>query len=503
MNKFQSGVCWTWPALIILFAFWALGAFHASGTISASEAPKAQNKEQEKDKDSQENQEAFSFKINVNLVTTDVTVTGRPVSELKAEDFVILDNGASQPITLFSLDQLPIAVALLIDASESIRPFLPMLQLSGLSALRHLKPEDQAVLYSFSAMVRRHTDLTGDRLLIADNLPKIEVKFGTALYDAIVDASKFLYQKAPNSRRVIILISDNYRVGGALDAQSALVSLLETSTTLYDIRALSVVQSLTPDWAQSDEAISVMVNQTGGSLFDVRAPIALQQVLSNAINNIRKQYTLGFSPVNPGKPGTFHKLDVGIMEKRCPGCRIRTRKGYYSGKSSPGVSDAVNNTPAISPEQTDDLLARRIITALATADFEMTDLDFSSQYAEATDDKGNPVLKLNLKIPIRQLAFTTEGGRRAFKLRIGVFSFANGRFLWQDLRPIRSSVSEEEYRSGMQGVIPYSIIVPRPAERHQLRIVVLDDDDDRAGSKAITIPERRIVIIINPKPKPN
>jgi hypothetical protein len=69
-------------------------------------------------------QEGFSIKVDVSLVTTDVTVIGTSGSQLQPEDFIIYDNDVTQPVSYFSRDQIPLAVAIVIDRSLAVK-FVP------------------------------------------------------------------------------------------------------------------------------------------------------------------------------------------------------------------------------------------------------------------------------------------------------------------------------------------------------------------------------------------
>ena len=82
------------------------------------------------------------IKVDVALVTTEVTVLGAAALDLRAEDFVVYDNGVAQQVTHFSRDKLPLAVALLMDRSSSIKPYLSVLQRAAVSALGQLRAEE-------------------------------------------------------------------------------------------------------------------------------------------------------------------------------------------------------------------------------------------------------------------------------------------------------------------------------------------------------------------------
>ena len=470
-RKLQLRIYWALPAFIILIALWALGVLYAS------DAPSAPKK-----------QEGVVIKVNVNLVTTDVSIIGKPTSELNKEDFIIYDDGVAQPAILLSQDQLPIAVGLLIDASGSTRPYMPVMQLAGIAAIRHLRPDDKAVLYSFYGRVRRHTDLTNDVVQIVDAFSGIEILGGgTAVYDAIFDASNYLGQTAPNSRRAIILISDDQSNRSTQTPDRVLSSLLETTTTLYNVLAQSIAN---PGFGESGASVILipqMAAETGGEYFDVRNPAGLQTALANAMLNIRKQYTLGFSPSNPGNPGTYHRLEVKLAsQKHCPGCVLRTRKGYYSGATAPNPSPETISKPVRTPEQTDELLVRKAMLAVGTDDsFEFSTLQFNAQSSVTTDSNNKPVIKIDLQIPTQNIGFKIEEGRYATQLRIAVLSLKGGGIVETNWSGLDLRLSEETYKKCQQSGIPFSTTIPKKSDKGNIRVVVYDKGNDLVGSMTI------------------
>ena len=440
--------------------------------------------------DQESNPEDFKIQVDVSLVMTDVTVIGKASSALDAEDFIVFEDGVAQPASFFSLDQIPLAVGLLIDASESIRPYLPVLQISGISALRRLKPEDQVVLYSFNLNPKRLSDLTEDRVQIAEEISKIEVAYGTNIYDSIVNAAEYLHKNAPNYRRAIILISDNYRVGGKHNANRALYELLETSTTLINIRTQSIAVFYDNEWAKSEQEVFKMVEETGGEVFRVNAPTSLQRALDQAVVNLRKQYTLGFNPSNPGKAGSFHKLTVKLAsEENCPGCRIRSRSGYYSGVTAPAPPSRNARKPAVhSPEKTDQLLIQRSILAAGTVDVDLPDIPFQVWTTQQLGSDGQPELKIDLNIPFARVGSRIEESKHLCRLRVAVF-YANdkGKILGSDWRTIEGRLSNESLVKAIQTGIPFSTSIPIKTEKQMVKVVVYDEETDRVGSKTIRL----------------
>jgi len=426
-------------------------------------------------------------------VTAGVTVIGKTVPELKTEDFIVRDNGIPQEIALFSRDQSPLAIALVIDRSRSIVPYVPMLQIAAISALRQLKPEDQVVLFSFDVQRHRLTELTHDRLHTAEKISKFKVAevIGTVIYDAICDAAIYLGKKAPNSRRAIILISDNCHTGGGgYSPDGARSKALENAVTVYSIKTPGYGSEY-PDFIETNSRIRQIAEDTGGAQLRVGASQSLQDAFENALSYLRMQYAIGFAPSDPGEKGSHHKLSISLAsEDRCIGCRLLSRSGYYFGVSpQPPPQSGGAKIAARIPEKTDELLIQRIILAAGTVDSDLYDIPFTVRTAEQKNSSGDPELKVDLVIHFSRIAFRAVESRRSCKLRVAVFyTSSSGKILGSDSRKIEGLLSEDTFSRVLSSGISYSATIPLKEPKQMLKIVVFDEQSDRVGSKLIRLP---------------
>jgi len=67
------------------------------------------------------------IRVDVNLVLIDATVKTKGsaiMGDLKQDAFEVREDGVAQKIEIFSRDELPVNVALVLDLSDSIGPFL-------------------------------------------------------------------------------------------------------------------------------------------------------------------------------------------------------------------------------------------------------------------------------------------------------------------------------------------------------------------------------------------
>src|SRR2546421_10731216 len=79
--------------------------------------------------------------------------TGTFVSNLRAEDFILEENGERQKPTRFLYEERPLSVLLLLDSSGSMRPIIQPI-IEGVSkGLSRLKPDDDVALLTFNIEV--------------------------------------------------------------------------------------------------------------------------------------------------------------------------------------------------------------------------------------------------------------------------------------------------------------------------------------------------------------
>jgi Ca-activated chloride channel homolog len=463
-----------------LNCFLILALFSSIGS-SAEKAKQTTDKNRQQQEEKKTETEDFKIRVDVDLVTTDVTVIGTPVAELQPEDFILYDNKVSQEITYFSRDKIPFAIAILIDGSGSIIDYLPVLQLAALSSLRRLNADDQVALFSFTSNETKLIDLTEDRSLIAQKIGTIKAGGYTNIFDPIYNAVFYLKKSAPDRHRVVILISDNQQTFQSFHyANDCLMELLESNTTLFNIR---VTDSGYASSGPSDHDVIKLAEETGTEVLNAHDPASLKTAMENTISNLRKRITLGFNPANPGKRGSFHRLSVQLKdENRCPGCRLAQRKGYYAGVSSPlppQQAKKPENSPRYSPQETDELLMQRTILTAGTSGFSLSDIPFAISTAEETTSDGLPQVRVDLKIDLGESDSSTPQEDNQCKLQIAIiYCDKKGKILGNDWKRIGIA---------QQKAISYTVAIPLKSDNEILKVIIYDEGTDRMGSKYVQL----------------
>jgi len=284
---------------------------------------------------------------------------------------------------------------------------------------------------------------------------------------------------ARDRRHAIILISDNgHDLFGVHDVKQCYVELMETGTTLYNLRIPS---------NYDDRDIQRMVKDTGGDEVGADGQATMKEGLEDLITQLRMQYTIGFNPSNAGRRGDFHKLEVKFANPaRCPDCPLLVRGGYYSGITPPPRQKA--KPLQAYDQQTDEALVKRGIMIAGTTYLDLNEIPIEVKVDKQTDSDGQPQIQVDVNIDAEAVEFSETGDLRACKLKVALF-FADekGNGIDSKLWGIDRSVKEDAYEKLVEDGIPFSQKVTLKVNPHQLRVVVYDVKSDKVSSRRITL----------------
>ncbi|HEV2491589.1 MAG TPA: VWA domain-containing protein [Terriglobia bacterium] len=282
----------------------------------------------------------FKLKVDVNLVLVEAIVRdahGGLVGNLDQGDFHVLEDGVEQQVRYFSRDELPLAVALVVDASGSMAPVLKELRQASYDATSQLKPSDQVALFDFRARAERLEDLTTNRRRIAFDISRIHAAGATVIPDALYEAADYLGDAAPTRRHAIILISDNDNtLRGYANESRVIRRALETETVIYSIRihgGLSYHLHHLPVLLPLFQNVSVptIAHETGGEVMDAQDPQALHDAIATVISRLKQRYTLGYQSTNTRHDGAFRRIEIRVGPPSDQArYKVYARQGYYA-----------------------------------------------------------------------------------------------------------------------------------------------------------------------------
>ena len=246
-------------------------------------------------------EEGGVLRANVNLVMVDATVknkSGQIMGELKKDDFELREDGVEQKVQIFSRDELPLNVALVLDLSDSIGPFLVPLRDAANTALAALKPQDEVALFTFSTEAELKVPFTNDKGELAKQIGAFQVGGATNINDGIFLPAKYLLNAPPKGRRVIILISDDVATySGGQGTHDIVTELIAADAVLYNLKIPGYNPPGTIFRASLEKGLvnlREVMQQTGGEIFDVKSVADLDSAFRALIERIKTRYTIGY-----------------------------------------------------------------------------------------------------------------------------------------------------------------------------------------------------------------
>lgn len=270
----------------------------------------------------------YRYRVAVELVLVPASIStpeGKPVTWLEQDAFEIYEDGKLRPIKRFEKHTaLPLQLALLVDASLSTAIELRAEKAAMMRFIqRVLRPVDAAALYEFSGGVRVLADFPADLHKLETSLELIRPRAGTALYDAIAEASEKL--KRREGRRVMVLVTDGNDTTSKLDFHAALRAAQEADAAIYAL-AVRPIPGESGRSVRGEHALITLAEMTGGRVFFPAGVTELDRFFEELSELLRTQYLFGYQPAPPGPRPEFRTIEVRALGGDY---LVQHRKGYY------------------------------------------------------------------------------------------------------------------------------------------------------------------------------
>ena len=278
------------------------------------------------------------FASGTNLVVLSATAVdrhGRPVTNLRSEEFRVLEDGRPQRLEHFSEAQnLPARLLLLVDASGSMTGGLKTTstKMAVTQVLAGMQPGDEVALAGFDHEYWGLVPFTTDRDRILRAMADIQPFGSTALHDALDHAAHDLASWG-EGRRAVVVITDGVDTSSQLRPDEVLARSQALDVPIY---AVSVVSSVDdpesglftgrqrPAAATAGtEVLEKYARLSGGASFTVSDLGGLQRAAATILGELKHQYRLGYDP--PRGPSRFRRVEVQSTRK---GVLVKTRSGY-------------------------------------------------------------------------------------------------------------------------------------------------------------------------------
>jgi VWFA-related protein len=365
--------------------------------VGANPAPSPQPSQPQTDKPSEEVDEGDVVRVETQLVTVPAIVTdrtGRPLAGLRAENFIVLEDGKPQRVTNFATTETPFEIALLLDTSGSTREELGLIRDAANAFINALRPGDRVAIVAFNnaqrnasvmATVEVLTGLNNDRQTLRAAIERLGTSNGTPFYDGLARVADQVFRDPPGEevrgRRAVVALTDGVDSSsdsGYDDARTKLARagvasyFIQVSTEDYvedrllkdcqddgrlalsakqleRFRRLFVPQAQKEDYQDfcrmgqfermdisrqlynlARKEMGEMARTSGGKAFAATSVQEARAAFAQVANEIGTQYSLGYYPANKIRDGRFRQITVQM--RGVPDASVRAREGYFAPK---------------------------------------------------------------------------------------------------------------------------------------------------------------------------
>jgi VWFA-related protein len=310
----------------------------------------------------------------VNLLATVRDKHGNNIRNLTGNDFVLEQDGKPQTITYFVKESdLPLTLGLLVDTSMSQRRVLDQELSASRSFLDHVLREDKdkAFVINFDREVELDQELTSSRHKLEVAIDQIQSpQFsqsgagghsggghgshgrgggGTLLYDAVFLASDELMKKQ-QGRKALIILTDGVDHGSKETLEEAIETAQRADTLIYCIlfadkegygsgggfggphmggmggRGGGYPRRTEESHPDGKKVLEQMSKATGGRFFEVSKKEPIDKIYAAIDEDLRNQYSLGYTPDKSDTGVGYHKLHLSVKQKDLI---VQTRDGFY------------------------------------------------------------------------------------------------------------------------------------------------------------------------------
>jgi Ca-activated chloride channel homolog len=355
------------PFLLLVLVFLLLCGGIANRTLSAknqtgapgstafaSPSPTPRNREELP----QDSDEVIKVETNLtNIFFTAADKNKRFISNLKAEDIRVLEDGQPQEIFTFQQNiELPLSIAILIDTSISEERTLPDEKIAAQAFLQSvMRPnKDEAAVVSFTGDTTLEQGFTGnierlrraiDRVefvppsgyvgggVIVNGTPPISgtnqsLAGSTAVWDAVwATSEELLGTSAEHTRRAIILLTDGDDTSSRMKIHEAIEKAQKADALIY---AIGIGDRYT--FNVNEGALRKIAEQTGGRAYFPRHERDLNDAFNQIQKDLREQYLVAYSPTNKARDGSYRKIEIEVVSPafKQQNLKLNYRAGYFA-----------------------------------------------------------------------------------------------------------------------------------------------------------------------------
>lgn len=295
----------------------------------APETPKVKNP----------NGQTYSITVNVPEVHLDVSVildqNHQFVPGLKANNFLVLEDGVEQKVDTVRIAQTPITAVMLLEFAANNWYVINDMENAAVSFFRSLRPDDYIALMTYDLNTHILADFTSNKQVIASALQSLTIPTysDTNTFDALYETLDRLTRV--DGRKYVILIGTGRDTFSKITLDKVLTKIRATpNVTIFTIGTGALLNEMGSgsgmrelNYLQAQNQLKTFASMTGGMSFSPLFQGELADDFAAINNSIRNQYVLTYRPTNTATDGAYRHIQVVLVDNEGHPLEMADEKG--------------------------------------------------------------------------------------------------------------------------------------------------------------------------------
>ena len=271
------------------------------------------------------------FKAESDLVVLHVNVfDGRSdaVPNLSREAFSVTEDDRPQTLTFFNNEDVPVTVGLVLDNSTSMLTRRAMVLAGAKTFGESSHPDDEL----FTVIFNEHITLglppslafTQNRVILQASINRFAPGGKTAIHDAVIAGLEHL-EEATHQKRVLVVLSDGEDNASQHSDDAMLERARRSDAMIYVVSTADLGTSV-----GNSRLLRKLADASGGVAYEPRTEAAVVAAFQQIATNIRRGYSIGYSPTNAAHDGKYRRVKVQVRAPGFKNLKVRARDGYLA-----------------------------------------------------------------------------------------------------------------------------------------------------------------------------
>jgi Ca-activated chloride channel homolog len=273
--------------------------------------------------------------INLSLSVTDPQ--NNYVTDLTQKDFAVFEDGIRQELSLFTHENLPISMVLMIDTSGSMdQPpaKLAAAQTAAIRFIKTLRPQDLAEVVQFNDRSTTLQPFTNDHAALEAAVRRTQASGTTTLRNALyISLTELMRDRkaAELRRRAIVLLSDGEDTASLASEEQVLELARRSEINIYTVSLRQNPGKDEKDFSEASYLLTALARDSGGRSYFPNSLSELDSVYDRIAEELRTLYSVGYVSSNSRRDGKWRRIVVRVPDRE--GLQIRHKIGYYAPAS--------------------------------------------------------------------------------------------------------------------------------------------------------------------------